>query len=71
MHIPLSVSFYPKKSMNKIIGMFSRATKFLQGPLDKKVYVLCAAYDRENQSAVAARNEGIEAVQLPVTKYIK
>lgn len=62
-------ALYPE--VQNVVYICNRATKYLEGPLKKKVYALCAAFDLKGESLKAAREERIEAVRFPTNKYVK
>ncbi|GMT34378.1 hypothetical protein PFISCL1PPCAC_25675, partial [Pristionchus fissidentatus] len=59
------------KKHAKIVYISNSAKRVLDGPLTADAYVLCASYDQQRESIVAAHKDRIDAYRLPVQKYIK
>ncbi|GMR33631.1 hypothetical protein PMAYCL1PPCAC_03826, partial [Pristionchus mayeri] len=57
------------KKNPKIVYISRHARKVLDGPLDADAYVICASYDNNRESFIAAKNQKINAYRLPIQKY--
>ncbi|GMT03273.1 hypothetical protein PENTCL1PPCAC_25447, partial [Pristionchus entomophagus] len=59
------------KKKPKIVYVSRFAKNVLDGPLRADAYVLCASYDQQRESIIAAHKDHIEAFRLPIDRYVK
>ncbi|GMR33632.1 hypothetical protein PMAYCL1PPCAC_03827, partial [Pristionchus mayeri] len=57
------------KTNPKIVYISRHARRVLDGPLNADAYVLCASFDNNRESFIAANNQKIHAYRLPIQKY--